>query len=75
MQLVEDTQPAAANDRNQRVDTLHLQCRQQLVGTIDLLDHAIFVNLTHIEGIDPWRLTQHTRAGRIQTLSQLRRQV
>ena len=75
MQLVEDTQPAAANDRNQRTDALRLQCRQQFVGTIDLFDHAVFVKLTHMEGIDPRRLTQHARGGRIQTLRQLRRQV
>jgi len=73
MQFVEDTQPFATNGRNQCIDALLLQCRQQFVGTIDLLDHPFFVHLAHMERIVPRRLPPHAGGSRIQALCQLRR--
>ena len=64
LQLVEDAQPAAANDGNQRIDLLCLQPCQQLVGHVHFFDHVICIDRADVKRIDPARLAQDAAGGR-----------
>ena len=71
MELVHDGQAAAADDRYQGIDVLCLQPAQELVGQVDFLDHLVFVHPADVERVDPGRLAQETRGGRVQVRDQL----
>ena len=72
VELVQDAQAAAADDRDQCVDVFRLQLLQQLVGHVDFFDHVVFVHLADVERVDPGRLAEQARGGRVQALDQLR---
>ncbi len=71
MELIQNTQSPAADDRYQCINLLFLEPFQQMIGQVHFLDHVVVIHLADMKGIDPRRLAQNSPAGRLQGLDPL----